>query len=313
MIDPTRPFLDAQPALVLDGGLATELERRGVDLDDRLWSAGALLERPELVREVHRDYLEAGADCLVAASYQATFEALADRGFDAAGAEGVLRGAVELAIEARDAFWSSHGRGGTRRRPLVAASVGPYGAFLADGSEYRGDYGLEVEALAAFHHRRLEVLARSGVELLAVETVPSYPEAVAIARLLDAADGVAAWVSFCCRDRETLGDGTPIERAVAAVEACPRVVAVGVNCTAPDHVEALLRRAAGVTAKPLVAYPNSGEGYDARERRWTPAAAVCGTLASYAVTWHRAGARLIGGCCRTGPSDIRALRAVLVG
>jgi homocysteine S-methyltransferase len=312
MRDPTRPFLETQRALILDGGLATELEYRGADLDDPLWSARVLLERPELIVEVHRDYLEAGADCVVGASYQASFEALVDRGLDSARAEQALRRSVELAAAARDAFWDADRDSGERLRPLVAASVGPYGAFLADGSEYRGDYGLGVDELAAFHRARLEVLSRSGADLLAIETIPCRPEAVALARLLDASDGVVAWMSFSCRDDSTLNDGTPIERVVEAVESCERIVAIGVNCTAPELVESLLRRAATVTAKPLVAYPNSGEGYDAESRCWIPAKEMRAP-ATLCLAWSDAGARLVGGCCRTRPADIRAIRRTLLG
>lgn len=311
MIDPTIPFLERQDVLILDGGLATELEHRGADLDDPLWSARLLLDRPELVREVHRDYLEAGADCVVSASYQATFEGLKRRGLDREQAAAVLRRSVELAIEARDEVWRRFSDAGDRLRPLVAASVGPYGAFLADGSEYRGDYGMTVDELVDFHRARLDVLASSGADLLAIETLPSREEALALTRLLDSRRGPAAWMSFSCRDERSLWDGTPLERVLAEIAPCSRLVAVGVNCTAPTLVAALLGRAARVTDKPLVAYPNSGEGYDAEAKTWVPAAAA-GGLAARCGEWRRAGARLIGGCCRTRPDDIRALRSALL-
>jgi homocysteine S-methyltransferase len=215
-------------------------------------------------------------------------------------------------MAARDELCGERREAGERPRPLVAASVGPYGAFLADGSEYRGDYGLDVEALVEFHRRRLEVLAASGADQLAVETVPSYPEAVALGELLGASAGLPAWVAFSCRDGRTLWDGTPLRRAVAAVASVPRVLAVGVNCTAPELITSLLREAAAVTDKPLVAYPNSGESYDAAARSWRPAARSIDWREA-CLEWHRAGARLIGGCCRTGPADVAALRSALVG
>ena len=315
MSDPITAGLASQGVLILDGGLATELEYRGADLADPLWSAKVLLDEPERVRTVHEAYLEAGADVIASASYQATFEGLAARGLDAAASEALLRSSVELALEARDAVWARHrtaAPGTERLRPLVAASVGPYGAFLADGSEYRGDYGLDVEALSRFHRRRLEVLAGSGADVLALETIPSYPEALALARLLDESSGPVAWISFSCRDEATLHDGTDLVRVVAEIEGCRRIAAVGVNCTAPSLVTALLRRAATVTAKPLVAYPNSGEGWDAVTRSWQAGETAPGP-AEACSDWHRSGARLVGGCCRTRPADIRALRRVLLG
>lgn len=308
--DPLEPVLARQGVMVLDGGLATELERRGVDLGDPLWSARALLEQPEAVRAVHRDYLEAGADCLIAASYQATFEGLGARGLDEAAAERVLRGAVELACEVRDEWWSA-GADPARLRPLVAASVGPYGAYLADGSEYSGAYGLGESELMVFHHRRLEVLADAGADLLACETVPSAAEARALARLLGGA-GVPAWVSLSCRDGATLRDGAPAHEVAGEVAEVDEVVAVGVNCTAPGFVSELLGRLRAVTRKPLVAYPNSGEEWDAARRAWVEGSGRC-DLARLAPEWVAAGARLLGGCCRTGPGDIAALRRALLG
>lgn len=313
MSDPLQPFLDRQGVLVLDGGLATELEMRGEALDDPLWSAAVLLERPERVRQVHEDYLGAGADCVVTASYQASFEGLGRRGASGSEAEAVLRRSVELAEEARRRFWGDLEEGGRRGRlwPLVAASIGPYGAFLADGSEYRGDYGLTVDELIGFHRRRLEVLSAAGADLLAIETIPSMPEARALVDLLEAVPGPPAWISFSCRDGRHLCDGTPLATAAALASECDRVVAVGVNCTAPRFVSSLLREAAAATDLPLVAYPNSGEGYDAASRRWLPGSESA-LLREQCAEWRALGARLVGGCCRTRPADIAALRSILV-
>lgn len=311
MSDPLQPFLDRQGVVILDGGLATELEARGERLDDPLWSAAVLLDRPERIRQVHEDYLRAGADCLVTASYQATFEGLARRGLSAAEADRVLRRSVAVADEARRSFCSVPGRDEGRLPPLVAASVGPYGAYLADGSEYRGDYGLTVGELSEFHRRRLEVLSDAGADLLAVETIPSLAEVRALLELLERLPGPPAWVSFSCRDGRHLCDGTPLRRAVRLVSECGRVVAVGVNCTAPRHLTSLLREAAAVSRLPLVAYPNSGEGWDAASRRWL-AGDESSRLRRECLTWRSLGARLVGGCCRTGPADIAALRSILV-
>jgi homocysteine S-methyltransferase len=304
--NPLAPFLRGRGHLVLDGGLATELERRGFDLDHPLWAARLLSERPEAIAAVHQAYLEAGADCITTASYQATIEGLARVGATTAEAEGLLRRSVELALEARDAF--RHGP--DRHRPLVAASIGPYGAFLADGSEYSGAYDLNVEALVAFHGKRMDLLLEAGPDLLACETIPSAVEARALARLLAERPDARAWVSFSCRDGSRLCDGSPFADSVAAVASVPQVVAVGVNCTAPGHVQHLLHAAAAVTDKPLVAYPNSGETYDAATRTWRGLSDAL-DWGDRARAWRDAGARLIGGCCRTGPDHVTAVRRSL--
>jgi len=312
LADPLAPFLADGGVIVLDGGLATELERRGADLADPLWSARLLVEAPDLIRDVHAAYFAAGADVATSASYQASFEGFARRGIGPERAAELLRLGVRLAAEARDDFWSEPANRAGRRRPLVAASIGGYGAFLADGSEYRGDYGLSLEALMDFHRPRMAVLAASGADLLACETIPCRLEAEALVRLLAELPGTPAWLSFSCRDGARVCHGELFEDCVALAEASDQVVAVGVNCTAPRHIEVLLRRGRAATTKPLVAYPNRGEGWDAARRCWieddVPTAAELG---EQALAWRAAGARLIGGCCRTTPEDVRAMARAL--
>ncbi|MEV0625557.1 homocysteine S-methyltransferase [Nonomuraea wenchangensis] len=295
---PRRKYPVRVTTLVLDGGLSTHLERLGADLSDELWSARLLIERPELIRQAHADYFAAGADVATTASYQATFEGFARHGLGASRAEELIRLSVELARQARDAA----GQG------LVAASVGPYGAYLANGAEYTGDYDLDEDDLYTWHRRRWDVLASSGADLLACETIPSYPEARALARLLEGTPGVRAWVSFSCRDGERLNDGTPIREAAALFAGNARVVAVGVNCTAPRHMPALIAALQG--GLPVVVYPNSGESWDAGHRRWLGLADPV-EFGQAAAEWQRAGASLIGGCCRTTPQHIEQIRAHL--
>ena len=307
-----EPFLRDGGALVLDGGLATELERAGFDLDHPLWSARLLSERPEAIAAVHGAYLEAGADCITTASYQATIHGFRRQGATEAEARRLLARSVELALEARDTFWASaSGQPGPgRTRPLVAASIGPYGAFLADGSEYTGAYDIGLDGLAHFHRERMRLLHEAGPDLLACETIPSAVEARALAVLLAEIPDARAWVSFSCRDGSRLCDGTPFVDAVRAVAALPQVVAVGLNCTAPRFALDLLRAAAEATGKPLVAYPNSGETYDAAARAWRGTSDPL-DWGRQARAWRAAGARLVGGCCRTGPHHVRAVRAAL--
>ena len=241
MHTPLDAFLARQPIVVLDGALATELERRGADLVDPLWSAKYLVEQPELIRRVHWEYFNAGADVATTATYQATFEGFGRRGFEVAAAANLMRGAVTLAVEARDDFWALPGNRQGRLRPLVAASIGPYGAFLADGSEYRGRYGLNKSELKAFHRPRLEVLAEAGADLLAFETIPCLDEALALAELLTEFPSLFAWMSFSCQDGSRNCEGQLVAECAAALQPFTQIAALGVNCTRPEHVASLLR------------------------------------------------------------------------
>ncbi len=306
MLDPIQPFLNHNNVVILDGALATELERRGADIDDPLWSAKVLVEQPELIRQVHLDYFAAGADVATTASYQASFAGFAARGLSSEAAADLMRLSVRLARAARDEFWADPAHRTGRLRPLVAASVGPYGAFLADGSEYSGDYRLTVQELVDFHRPRLQALIHAGPDLLACETIPCRIEAEALLRLLKEFPTIPAWLSFSCCDDAHVCHGEPFTDCVAQVAQSPQVIAVGLNCTPPRFVESLLRRADAVTAKPLIAYPNSGEVWDAAGHHWLPGTGVT-EFGAPARLWHAAGARLIGGCCRTTPADIVAI------
>ncbi|MFI5659124.1 homocysteine S-methyltransferase [Streptomyces sp. NPDC051684] len=284
-------------ALVLDGGLSNQLEAAGHDLSDELWSARLLAEVPEAIVAAHRAYYEAGASVAITASYQATFEGFARRGAGRARAAQLMRSSVELA---RDAATGCD-------RPLwVAASAGPYGAMLADGSEYRGRYGLSEEELYAFHRPRLEVLAEAEPDVFALETVPDADEARALVRAVRGL-GVPAWLSYSV-DGVLTRAGQPLEEAFGVAADADEVVAVGVNCCAPWDVEAAVRLAARVTGKPAVAYPNSGEEWDAEARAWAGRAAFA---PEQVTAWRDAGARLIGGCCRVGPGAVTGIAAAL--
>ncbi len=277
--------------LINDGGLATELEARGHDLSDALWSARLLVDSPEEIAAVHRAFYRAGAVVATTASYQASFDGFAARGIGRDGAVRLLRRSVELARNARDAA-GADGR-------YVAASVGPYGATLADGSEYRGRYGLSVRALKDWHRPRLEVMADAGADVLALETVPDIDEADALVALVQTL-GVPAWLSFTIDGTRTRA-GQPLADAFAVAAGVPEIVAVGVNCCAPRDVARAVEIALDVTDKPVVVYPNSGEDWDANHRTWVGPSQFAPELA---LQWVAAGARIVGGCCRVRPADI---------
>ncbi|MGB3475292.1 MAG: homocysteine S-methyltransferase [Mycobacterium sp.] len=280
--------------LVADGGLATELEARGADLSDPLWSARLLVEHPEEIAAVHAAFFAAGAQIATTASYQASFDGFAARGIDRRTADGLLRRSVGLARNA----------GGDVPGRWVAASVGPYGAARADGSEYVGRYGLSIAQLASWHRPRLEVLAGAGADLLALETVPDLDEAAALVGLVQEAN-VPAWLTYTI-DGTLTRAGQPLAEAFAVAAGVPQIVAVGVNCCAPDDVLPAIEIAAEVTGKPVVAYPNSGEHWS--PGGWTGPARFSPALVPQ---WVAAGARIVGGCCRVSPADISELAAAV--
>ncbi|KAI3469605.1 hypothetical protein Pfo_026268 [Paulownia fortunei] len=310
---------------VIDGGLATELERHGANLNDPLWSAKCLISSPQLIRKVHLDYLEAGANIITSASYQATLQGFEAKGLSGEEGEALLEKSVQIACEARDIYydgatkgsWDISGDGITliQRPILVAASVGSYGAYLADGSEYSGIYGDNIclETLKDFHRRRVQVLADSGADLIAFETIPNKLEAKAYAELLEEeAINIPAWFSFTSNDGTNVASGDSIEDCALIADSCEQVIGVGINCTAPRYIHGLIQLIQTVTTKPILIYPNSGETYDANRKEWLPSSGVADVdFVSYVGKWREAGASLIGGCCRTTPNTIRAISKIL--
>jgi homocysteine S-methyltransferase len=299
-------------ALIADGGLATELEARGNDLSDALWSARLLVDAPQEIAAVHSAFFRAGAMIATTASYQASFEGFAARGIDHRDIEQLLRRSVKLAQAARDEVGGGvgdrkggeSGRGGSPTKcRWVAASIGPYGAALADGSEYRGRYGLSVAQLQAWHRPRLEVLAGAGADVLALETIPDVDEAEALVNLLPGID-MPAWLSYTIDGANTRA-GQPLADAFAVAAGVPEIVAVGVNCCSPDDVLPAIGLARQ-TGKPVIVYPNSGESWDGRA--WTGSSRFSPQLAPQ---WVSAGARIVGGCCRVRPPDIAELATVV--
>ncbi|MFD7237227.1 homocysteine S-methyltransferase [Streptomyces syringium] len=301
---PSTPLATAlaRGPLVLDGGLSNQLVAQGCDLSDELWSARLLADDPGQIEQAHAAYVRAGARVLITSSYQATFEGFARRGLGPEEAAGLLRRSVELARQAARA--GEDGRAG--REVWVAASVGPYGAMLADGSEYRGRYGLSVGELERFHRPRIEALVAAEPDVLALETVPDTDEARA---LLAAVRGcvVPVWLSYSVVGERTRA-GQSLAEAFALAADDDQVIAVGVNCCEPRDVDRAVEIAARTTGKPVVVYPNSGEEWDARARDWRGRSTFDPERVE---AWQAAGARLIGGCCRVGPDRIAELARLL--
>ena len=294
-----------QPVLI-DGGLATQCEAMGHNIDGSLWSAKLLLENPQAIVDAHRAFLEAGARIIATASYQASRHGLARVGLSSDEADEVLLESVRLAMRARDEFLAANPEPGYR--PLVAASIGPWGAAQHDGSEYTGEYDVARSELEAFHRQRLGVFERSESDLIACETIPAIEEAQVLCDLLNDVSK-PAWVSFCCRDDAHISDGTDIEAAAELFRDHPRVFAVGANCTAPEFITPLVRRLTRVApGKDIVVYPNSGETYCAEDNTWSGDDRR-GSLDNLVAEWAEAGATLIGGCCRVGPEQIKAMAA----
>jgi homocysteine S-methyltransferase len=296
--------------ILLDGGLATELEAQGYEIGTELWSAALLQSDPQAIVSAHRAYLDAGARCLISASYQASLEGFVSLGLSENAANELIASSINLANQARDDFIQNnpHAAG-----PIfVAASVGPYGATLHDGSEYTGNYSLSTQALSRFHAPRLGVLDQANPDVLACETIPSMDEAIVLCELLCQTRS-SAWISFSCRDGQHISDGTPIREAAALFSDHPKVVGIGVNCTPPQFVTSLIHHIrAAAPDKVIIAYPNSGETFDAKSNSWSGTVTPI-ECANAAKEWLRAGAQLIGGCCRMGPSHIAAMSAVLGG
>ena len=295
--------------MIIDGSMSTPLERLGADLNDSLWTAKVLREQPELIKKVHMDYFRAGADCGITASYQATIPGLMAKGMTEKEAEDIIASSVRVFLEARDEWWEAEGEAAGREYPLCLASVGPYGAFLADGSEYRGNYKISDEELRMFHRRRMEILKDAGADMFLIETIPSKMEALVCADIAEELD-LDYWVSFSCLSGTKINEGDPIRTCISElVSAHSHLRMVGVNCTDPRFIVSLIGEIkkgledAGIDL-PIAVYPNSGEKYDPGTKTWTKAGEGM-AFGAYAYEYMKAGAKAVGGCCTTVASHIK--------
>ena len=293
-----QDILDKNGIMVIDGSMSTALENIGLDLNHRLWTAKALAENPELVKKVHMDYFRAGADCGITCSYQASIPGLMSCGYTEEEAEDLIRRSVTLFVEARDEWWEQEGRDSGRVWPLCLAGMGPYGAYLADGSEYTGAYQVSDETLYDFHARRAKLLHDAGADILLFETQPSLHEALLEAQIAEDMD-TDYWISFSCRDGKHNGKGEPISECAAALsQDHPHLKMIGVNCTKPEYIESLIHSLKSSTDLPVAVYPNSGEVYDPVTKTWTHAGGEM-DFGTYALRYMAAGASAVGGCCTT--------------
>lgn len=300
--------------IILDGALATYLETLGANISGALWSAEILIANPSLIKKTHLDYYRAGANVAITASYQASLDGLVKHlGLSEQDAKNVVKESVELAQEARSQF-ITEANADVGEKLFVAGSVGPYGAFLADGSEYRGDYVVSKEKMKDFHRGRIQALVEAGVDILACETIPSKAETEALIDLLTSEfPSSEAWFSFTLRDGSHISDGTPLSEIAALFKGVEQVVSLGFNCV-PDDVAlvALQELKPLVKEGTMVVYPNSGEQWNAKAREWEGKRTEGSTLAKKTEEWRDAGAGLIGGCCRTTPDDIAVMKQALI-
>lgn len=305
-------IIEEQNTVIIDGALGTRLQEKGYDINDSLWSAKFLDENPLALKDIHKEYLEAGADCIITSSYQASIEGFEKKGFSKEKAEELILLSINLAKETRDEFWENLENKNNKSKPLVAASIGPYGAYLANGSEYTGNYNISKEELKNFHKKRLELIAKTSPDIFAVETIPSFEEAKVLCELLKEYKDIDSWISFSAKNEKHINSGEEIEKCIQYLNEQDHITSVGINCTAPKFITPLIKEIKDNTSKPIVIYPNGGAKYNPISKQWENSLTDEKEFAKMSHYWKTIGAKLIGGCCQTGPKEIKELRKVLL-
>lgn len=306
-----KDYLENNSPLILHGALGTEMEALRYDISGKLWSAKYLLEKSEVIQELHETYVAAGADLITTSSYQATLPGLVEAGLTEKAAEQIIALTVRLAKAARDKVWGALNETEKAKRPypLISGDVGPYAAYLANGSEYSGDYGkITINELKDFHRPRIQILLDQGVDLLALETIPNRLETQALIELLaEEFPEAEAYMSFTVQIPDAISDGTSLAEMAKLVSQSNQILAVGINCSSPLLYNQALSFLEN-TGKALITYPNSGEVYDGDSQTWKSKDKDALTLVEHSKYWHaHFGVKILGGCCRTRPNDIKAL------
>lgn len=294
-------ILKQQKLFIIDGALGTYIEDKGYDVKDKLWSAKFLQDSPEVIEQVHTDYLEAGADCIITASYQASYEGFIEKGCSEQEAKKLIQSSIILAQKVRNKFWKNTDKT-NRVKPLVAASIGPYGAYLADGSEYTGDYNISDDELFNFHKKRLQAIIETKPDILACETLPSLHEAKIILKALREFPHICTWFSFSAKDALHVRNGESIKECTKWIENQEDIESIGINCTATEHITPILQNIRDICTKPIVLYPNYS-AYVASSKTWEKSE-IPDDFGKLAFHWKQLGASGVGGCCQTTPKEI---------
>ena len=275
----------------LDGGLSTALENNGNKLTTSLWTGELIRTNPAQITKAHLDFINAGAQIIITSSYQLSYTGCGARGWSEDETNQAFIASTQLA---KNAVIESG------KDVKVAASVGPYGASLADGSEYKGNYAVSKQVLKDFHAKRLEILISTSPDYLALETMPDTFEVEVLLDLLTDCP-IPFWISYSCKEGNQTNAGQDFQ---SAVDLAQSAMAVGINCTKPELITDLLRSAK--SDKPYVVYPNSGRIWDAENKVWTGSAAI-GFSDELVSQWIKAGAEIVGGCCGIGAAEIEQL------
>ncbi|WP_448904751.1 homocysteine S-methyltransferase [Gemella sp.] len=299
-----KKWLKEQKYVVIDGALSTALEKKGMDLNHKLWTAKVLVEHPEKIKEVHKEYYEAGANIAITSTYQASILGFKDLGYSEEKAEEFIRKSVELAKESREEAVSD-------KDMWIAGSVGPYGAYLADGSEYRGDYAVDNQFLEEFHEKRIDILIKEGVDLLAIETIPNLEEIKVLLNILSNYPETVAWVTCSLKDSEHISDGSRLEDVQVLLEGNNQVVGYGINCVKPEFVAESIGLLSKNRSKKIIAYPNGGAIYDPSTKEWSNSDSSEHIFSTDCLDWYEKGCSMIGGCCCTTKDDIEILSKTL--
>lgn len=288
--------------LILDGAMSTALEKQGVNTNNDLWTAVALENDLDKVYKVHMNYFKSGAQMTITNTYQANVQAFKKHGYNDEHTKKLITDAVQIAKKARDDYQAQTGK-----HNWVAASVGPYGAYLSDGDEFRGDYSLTPKEYLAFHLPRLKILLENKPDCLAIETQPKLDEVIAILEWLkEYANQIPVYVTFTLHDTTKISDGTPLKKVMQKLNEYEQVFAVGANCFKPFLATTAIDRMRMFTQKIIIVYPNLGGVYDEFERNWIPFNADL-DFTKLSKEWYKHGAHIIGGCCSTGTKQIQQI------
>lgn len=306
-----KKFLEKQNALILDGALGTQMQNHGFNINDSLWSAKFLDENPDAIKLVHKEYLEAGADCIISSSYQASLEGFLEKGFNEEKATHLISSSIKIAKDTRDEFWESY-KNSDRLKPLIAASIGPYGAYLANGAEYSGNYEISEEKLSSFHEKRLDTIMQMHPDIIACETIPLFSEVKILSKLLEKYEHTTSWICLSAKNENLTNAGDNIEEVISWLNTQKHIDAIGINCTAPQYISALIKKIKRISDKLIVIYPNGGSAYNPISKIWESSLTDPEEFAKMAFLWNSLGADIIGGCCETTPKEIKKIREYLL-
>ena len=282
---------------LLDGSMSFPMEQLGYNLKNKLWTGKALINNPDLIKDIHKGYIDAGADFISTSTYQISFDRLKNMGYQSEEIKKIFQKSVDIV---KDAIEESK----LKKEIKIVGSFGPYASYDPEASEYIGEYDSTDIEIKKFHLNNIRIIEETDLDIILYETIPCLREIKILSEALSHSTK-EIWISITCNEEMEFRDGSSFKDACEIISKIEKITTMGINCFSPLLVKKAIDLLKKYSNKKILIYPNSGEIYNPKERFWTGNNEFNNSMIK---NWLSLYPDIIGGCCRIGYDDIKKMR-----